>query len=259
MNNNIKLKECTKCKVVYEENKENFGWNVSHFRSRCKKCESKSSKKRYEKNSVKISEKNKAKRRKHALVKKEEKQNRINKVMQSGKWVEVKHNRNYLISKNGEVFSKHTEKEISHNLREDGYVTVNLWQNNEGKNHYLHRLLLEHFSSEEPQETVNHKDGNKSNNVLSNLEWMSYSENNAHAIKTGLNTTKHKLNKKGSMAVEQRNLEGELIKVYPSMRQAERETGITATEIGHGIRKGWKYGGFIWELSDNEKSNAAKK
>lgn len=246
MNNSIKLKECTKCKVVYEENKENFGWNVSHFRSQCKGCMSKSSKKRYKENSEKIRESNKVKRRKRALVKKEEKQSRINKAMHSGKWVEVKHNRNYLISIKGEVFSKHTEKEIAHNLRADGYVTVNLWQNNKGKVHYLHRLLLEHFSSEKPQDTVNHIDGNKSNNVLSNLEWMSYRDNNIHAIENNLNGTEQRRNNKSSIKVEKRDLNGKLIKVYPSMRQAERETGVTATEIGHGIRKGWNYGGYQW-------------
>ena len=107
---------------------------------------------------------------------------------------------------------------------------------------------MKHFSEEVAKETVNHIDGNKANNHISNLEWSTYKENNMHAIRTGLNTTKHKQNKKGSIAVEQRDLEGNLIKVYPSFRQAERETGVDATAIGHAIRKGWKYGGYQWFL-----------
>lgn len=51
-----------------------------------------------------------------------------------------------------------------------------------------HRIVAEVFL--EPQEyrrTVNHKDGNKTNNHVSNLEWNTFAENNAHARANGLN------------------------------------------------------------------------
>lgn len=50
---------------------------------------------------------------------------------------------------------------------------------------YVHRLVAEAFLSDR-DETVNHIDGNKLNNTLVNLEWVSYSENNSHAFKLGL-------------------------------------------------------------------------
>lgn len=50
---------------------------------------------------------------------------------------------------------------------------------------YVHRLVAEAFTDAR-DETVNHKDGNKLNNRFSNLEWVSYSENNSHAFRIGL-------------------------------------------------------------------------
>lgn len=62
--------------------------------------------------------------------------------------------------------------------------------NSEGtKKHYIHRLVCKAFIGEpiEDNATVNHKDGNKYNNKLSNLEWSSYSDNLKHAYRNSLN------------------------------------------------------------------------
>lgn len=66
-----------------------------------------------------------------------------------------------------------------------GYFHVGL----SGRKYCIHRLLAETFI-ENPNnlECVNHKDGNKLNNSLSNLEWCSYSYNNIHAFKFGLHS-----------------------------------------------------------------------
>ena len=59
--------------------------------------------------------------------------------------------------------------------------------NNKSKPFRVHRLLAMTFIQNiKCYEYINHIDGNKLNNELINLEWVSYSENTQHAIKTGL-------------------------------------------------------------------------
>lgn len=58
-----------------------------------------------------------------------------------------------------------------------------------GRKHkkYLHRLVAEYFiPNPDNKPCVNHKDGNKMNNTISNLEWVDYSYNNYHAYAMGL-------------------------------------------------------------------------
>lgn len=60
------------------------------------------------------------------------------------------------------------------------------------QNKYLHRLLAETFvDGYFSGAVVNHNDGNKLNNELSNLIWVTSSENNSHAYRTGLKTNAH--------------------------------------------------------------------
>lgn len=69
-----------------------------------------------------------------------------------------------------------------------GYEIVTLWINGKSITRKVHRLALLAFQPiDNPDEfTVNHKDGDKSNNRRSNLEWLTVEENHRHAFKTGL-------------------------------------------------------------------------
>lgn len=68
-----------------------------------------------------------------------------------------------------------------------GYKLVCLTVNKVRKNKYIHRLMAEHFiDNPDNKPLVNHIDGNKSNNTISNLEWCTLSENMQHASRTGL-------------------------------------------------------------------------
>lgn len=66
-----------------------------------------------------------------------------------------------------------------------GYCMVSLSMRGKTYKKYVHRLVAETWL-ESRNETVNHKDGNKLNNTVDNLEWVSYSYNNHHAFATGL-------------------------------------------------------------------------
>lgn len=68
-----------------------------------------------------------------------------------------------------------------------GYLHVQLWRDNTYKNFYVHKLVAEAFIGPCPEGyEVNHKDGDKSNCADWNLEYMTPSQNNIHALATGL-------------------------------------------------------------------------
>lgn len=76
---------------------------------------------------------------------------------------------------------------LSPGTKSNGYLSVSLHINGKQVSRYVHRLVAEAWLGEiPPKMTVNHKDGNKSNNNLSNLEIMSQSDNNKHSFLTGL-------------------------------------------------------------------------
>jgi hypothetical protein len=80
------------------------------------------------------------------------------------------------------------EKIMKPQIDNTGYIVFGLRnENKETKKVYLHRILAELFiPNPENKPCVNHKDGVKYNNSLSNLEWCTYQENNNHAFETGL-------------------------------------------------------------------------
>ena len=94
----------------------------------------------------------------------------------------------YSISSKGEVLNLANNSPLKPTQNPNGYLKVGLATGN-GKQVQLlvHRLVALHFivnPYEYPQ--VNHKDGNKLNNDVTNLEWCSQAFNNNHALETGL-------------------------------------------------------------------------
>jgi hypothetical protein len=93
----------------------------------------------------------------------------------------------YKATEDGKLFSVRSNRFLSLNLKPNGYVYAEF--NVMGKISYIrvHRIIAETFiPNPENKEQVNHIDGDKSNNHISNLEWVTQSENALHAIKTGL-------------------------------------------------------------------------
>ena len=120
---------------------------------------------------------------------------------------------NYSISDDGIVTNIKTGKVKSQWLGANGYYYVDLYKNGKSTKIAVHRLLAMHFiPNPENKRTVNHIDGNKKNNNLSNLEWATDAENVQHAYDTNLQpyTRKYSLKEYDSM-LQNRFLKGESI------------------------------------------------
>ena len=116
-------------------------------------------------------------------------------------WLDVKgFEDTYKISDTGEVWSKdrlcvdskgrkrfRKGQKLNPDIASNGYYRVTLAKNGKKVQKYLHRLLAEYFiPNPDNLPQVNHKDGNKLNCCIENLEWVSARENTIHAYKHGL-------------------------------------------------------------------------
>lgn len=147
---------------------------------------------------------------------------------------------NYYITDDGKVWSEKTNRFLSTHLDKDGYVKVRLVSFDGRHTYSVHRLLLENFKPIDNMDKlqVNHIDGDKTNNHLSNLEWTTCKENIYHAIKNDLRA---KINGAAKITPEQ------AIEIYRRANNGERnvdlakEFGLTADHIGRiKSKKLWK-------------------
>ena len=107
-------------------------------------------------------------------------------------WKVVKGFENYLVSSLGNVKTINGKlKKVVYDSKND-YGYVELWKNNKGKKFRIHRLVAETFIPNTlGKEQVNHIDGDKKNNCVSNLEWVTPEENIRHAIENDLSSIKY--------------------------------------------------------------------
>lgn len=96
--------------------------------------------------------------------------------------------KHHTIDQNGVITNQKTGNVKSQWEAKSGYLCVDIQENGKASKHYLHRLLAQTFiPNPDNKRTVNHIDGNKLNNSLTNLEWSTDSENIKHAYNNGLN------------------------------------------------------------------------
>lgn len=142
-------------------------------------------------------------------------------------FIPIQNHPKHLISKDGRIYSCSRKKLLALVPQEGSYTRVIL--NN--KSYNIHRLVALNFldKPEHYDDTttlvVNHKDGNKLNNNLENLEWVSSSENTRHAYDTG----RHKTVK----AIVQMDLEGNIVKEYLHTGHASRALALGRNISSH--------------------------
>lgn len=133
----------------------------------------------------------------------------------------------------------------------DGYKRVLLCSY--GVHHHcaVHRLVAQAFI-ENPHNLpcINHKDENPSNNCVDNLEWCTYKYNSNYGTLPKRISERQINNPALSRVVSQYTLNGEFVASYPSIREAERITGIDNTMISRVCRGKSKFAkGYVWKYA----------
>ena len=160
-------------------------------------------------------------------------------IFDDAAWMNYK-DTNYLISINGQVYNKQTKILLKQTPNNSGYIRYTLRINGKNVSKLAHILVMETWGQKQLDSTqvINHKDGNKTNNNLDNLEICSKKENALHSCYTLKKNVKPVI----------RIIDGEIIEEYPSIIEAARHLNITDGAIRYALKNNsqccqsyWKY------------------
>ena len=145
----------------------------------------------------------------------------------------------YAVSDKGRVRNNNTRQVLCTTVNKYGYVKVSLAQNGKEATKLVHLLVAEAFSIRQEGLEIDHIEGNKLNNALSNLRAVTRRENQSNPA-----TTQEKaVIRVGSMPWE--DVE------YPSITEASRQLGISHTNISACLRGKRKHaGGYSWKYKN---------
>jgi hypothetical protein len=160
----------------------------------------------------------------------------------------------YSITDCGKIYSHKTNRFVKSFVGTSGYLATSLRRNGKTVGVAIHRIVAKAYLPINPdKDVVNHKDGNKLNNHVSNLEWCTYSENSIHAQNQGLTPKPPSwIGKKGydhnrSMEVIEIDASGNEVCKYGSLSEAGRNRGVCVSMIYLAIknnsvtRQGFRY------------------
>jgi len=152
----------------------------------------------------------------------------------------------YEISTNGEIKSRNTGNKLTSYVK-NGYMNISL-HTPYNKSMRIHRIIaLTFIENDDPniKNVVNHIDGNKLNNSITNLEWTTSQKNTKDAYDNGLIVIK-------SHAIVQFDKQGNKICEFDSVHEAERKTGIIESGIRQVLKQTRKSaGGFVWKYTND--------
>lgn len=149
----------------------------------------------------------------------------------------------YYITEDGKCYNSKTNKYLKGQKNcKNGYFSYNLTMPDGSKKRCLaHRLVAVAFipNSDTEKNQINHIDGNKLNNCVDNLEWVSQEENQQHALKHELRAFDH---------VFCFNKDKKLVAEYKNVTEASQAVGLSKSLIFQELQKEIKTlsGGFYW-------------
>ena len=111
-------------------------------------------------------------------------------------YIPISQYNNYSVNEFGQIINNKFGRIMKTYLNNDGYLCVQLWKNNKGKNFLVHQLVAIAFVPNPLNyKIVNHKDGNRQNPHYLNLEWSTNIANIKHGrkLRNGKNMSKHKI------------------------------------------------------------------
>jgi hypothetical protein len=156
----------------------------------------------------------------------------------------------YQVSNTGIVRNKLTGKILKPQKDGKGYLRVSLSKNNVQVTIKVHRAVAMAFiPNPDNLPQVNHKDTNKENNTVSNLEWISNYDNMQHAIKNGL--TNHVDNSgRKKRPVIRISSNGENVK-FGSLAEASKQCNVSRSNLCNALKgKRNMCGGYRWKYDD---------
>lgn len=160
----------------------------------------------------------------------------------------IKNFSNYLIHSDGRIINKRTGRTLKISKNQKGYHQIQLSNNGKSKTITIHRLVYTHFVSDVPVGLeINHIDGNKNNNHVSNLEVVTKKDNMRKAVLNGQIKTGEDCCR--SVSVAQINpVTNKVVKTFGSINIATKETKISGSGISNVINgHRLSAGGFLWK------------
>lgn len=150
---------------------------------------------------------------------------------------------NYAVSNKGNIRNNTTNTILIGDKNNIGYRRITT----PNKRYFIHRLVAEMFiPNPDNKPVINHKDGNKLNNNVENLEWVTRSENDLHAYKLNLRKA---VNKRKVARLSEDNI---ILEIFNSITEAEKLYGKNICEVCRGNRE--HANGYKWKYIEDIKA-----